>query len=70
MSRHGERCLAISLPPARGEHGIHQRARWFMHRHPACADMIRILPLDSSKQGPRLAEPGSLFWLKIAILTK
>ena len=31
----------------------------------ACADMIRILPLYSPKQGPRLDEPGSLFWRRV-----
>ena len=28
----------------KNDKGIHQRARWFMHTPPACADMIRIPP--------------------------
>ena len=32
--------------------GIHQRARWFMHMPPACADMIRILPPGKNNSHP------------------
>ena len=59
--------LLFYFPPglSRGIPGEKRRARWFMRRPPACADMIRILSLYSPKQGPRLVEPGSLFWRRV-----
>ena len=38
--------IRMHRPPAReaGDKGIHQCAHWFMHRPPACARKIRILP--------------------------
>ena len=62
--------LASDFPlrgTGKSDKGIHQRARWFMHMPPACADMIRILPPGKKEDHPL---GGLLFWLKIAILTK
>ena len=44
---------------AKRNRGIHQCAHWFMHMPPACADMIRILPLCKKEDHPT---GGLLFW--------
>ena len=54
--------LASDFPlrgTGKSDKGIHQRARWFMHMPPACADMIRILPPGKKEDHPL---GGLLFW--------